>query len=129
MTDNFDAATVDARKEIEDIEKCWWSTEPVPQGSKHVVLVFQDVTARHDPAEQETWAPENIIADGDESFDRALQRLRVQVNQKYRHPFLPVLDFEIVLEDVKASSQPGARLRYHQPPCRILSRFSTVRHR
>jgi hypothetical protein len=94
----FGSASVDPKKEMEEMEKTWWSVEPLPEGHSRIDLTFEDASALHHGEWSETWAPEVVASYAEEPFDRAFQRFRVQANKKYRHPFKPALSFDIVRE-------------------------------
>ncbi len=78
----------------------WWHTEPVPEEVGRITLTFRDVTAQHKTwLVEDAWTPEGVECVPSEAFQRAAQRFRVQVNQKYRHPFRPSMRFDAILRN------------------------------
>lgn len=94
-------AKLEAQKHVtpENVAERWW-TEPELVGSQPeaVTLLFRDATANYEAfGEQEIWADEAVEASADEPVLNALLRFRVRTNRKYRHPFRPTLNFDVVL--------------------------------
>ena len=52
---------------------------------------------------EDAWAPETVECTSMETFDRAAQRFRVQANRKYRHPYLPSMHFDALLQSGRLS--------------------------
>ncbi|EIN13188.1 hypothetical protein PUNSTDRAFT_139828 [Punctularia strigosozonata HHB-11173 SS5] len=87
---------VELKKRVEEVEREWWSMDPVAEGLPRVTWMFEDVNAQHAEGGAGPWAPEAVEGSPQETFDHIFRRFRVQANKKYRHPFKPALNFDII---------------------------------
>lgn len=91
---------------IQEVEDRWWKTVPAPDVPDALTLRFQDVSLTHAHKARplvEVWSPEDVQCAPTEPFQDVFQRFRVQVNKKYRHPFLPTVSFDALLGSGKLS--------------------------
>ncbi|KAF8994372.1 hypothetical protein BDZ89DRAFT_1150115 [Hymenopellis radicata] len=77
----------DERQAKLDLIEDWWTIPDVPTTNPSTIT-FKDTTG-----DEEDWGSCDVQTSLDEPFRLAFKRFRVQQNQKYRHPFLPCLDF------------------------------------
>ncbi|EED83302.1 predicted protein [Postia placenta Mad-698-R] len=75
-----------------------WYTEPPLPSVETVHLTFRDATADHKAfGALEIWADEEVESIIDGAVLDTLLRFRIRANKKYRHPYRPSLDFDILL--------------------------------
>ncbi|KAF9021084.1 hypothetical protein BDZ89DRAFT_1071759, partial [Hymenopellis radicata] len=79
----------DQRQAKLDLIEDWWTIPDVPTTNPSTIT-FKDTTG-----DEEDWGSCDVQTSLDEPFRLAFKRFRVQQNKKYRHPFLPCLDFEL----------------------------------
>ncbi|EIN13189.1 hypothetical protein PUNSTDRAFT_128878 [Punctularia strigosozonata HHB-11173 SS5] len=96
------------KKQVEVVEREWWYTENVADDLPKLTWTFEDASAQH-AGGVETWTSEAVEGSPQETFDRIFRRFRVQANKKYRHPFKPALNFDIIRD-------PGARAEANDEP-------------